>query len=269
MSDEQLRRKAILIRICAIALVINLLSGGLFYYHYITTPVIEAHDREMSMVDSVRAQINRLTEDNNILMSRIESSGEELVSFSEDKIKYINLASQLSQKYSVIINHLTVSDVWLEGEMSGMTTIIEVEGKLAKVRDFLSEYCSVNNVNRIKTISCRPAGRYAWLSRSIDGQEVISWFDLGDEQLLHDAMEAEEEAAKKAGQTGATSILTGMSQVFSEQYMYNEKTGRFEYILSGEEVPQSVLDKTPITLEKMFADQKVKVYLIVDFLGRS
>ena len=269
MSDEQLRRKAVIIRIFITALVFNLLTGALYYYHFITAPEIKMYDAEMGQVESVRAQINRLTEDNNILMSRIESSGEELVSFSEDKIKYINLASQLSQKYSVVINHLTVSDVWLEGEMSGMTTIIEVEGKMDKVRDFLNEYCGVNNVNRINTISCRPSGRYAWLARSIDGQKVISWFDLSQENSLQETINAEEEAAKRQGSGAASSILTGISQVFSEQYMYNDKTGRFEYILSGEEVPQEVLDKTPLTLEKMFADQKVKVYLVVDFLGRS
>lgn len=266
MSDEQLRRRKSLIRLCIVSLVLNLLAGGLGYYHYTTAPQLESYDNEIRQIDNIKEQVNRLTEDNNVLMARIESSGEELVSFTEDKIRYINLASQLSQRYTVTINQLMVSDVWVEGDVSGMTTMIEIEGKLDKVRDFLSEYCGVNNVNRIRTISCRPSGRYAWLARNIDGKQVISWFDLEDDQAIHEEISAAEDAQSAgAGQ----SILTGMSTMFYEQYMYNERTGRFEYLLTGEEVPQEVLDKTPITLEKMFADQVVKVYLVVDFLGRA
>lgn len=270
MTDEQLKRKADIKKILMGSGLLLLLAIGLFYFRWKTNEDITIYKSQKAQEATVQSQVNALTSSNAELMAVIEENGQELVSFTEDKIKYVNLASQLSLAHQVHINQLTVSDVWQEGEMSGMTTTIEVEGDLTNIKEFIEEYCSTNYTNRINVVSCRPTGRYAWVSRNIDENNVISWFNLGPDEAMYIEQQQQEQAEAYQQQSQAD---FGLPITFIEDtelsYSYDQNTGKFYYNGTSVEVPQSVLDETPITLEKMFANNTIKAYLVIDFLGRA
>lgn len=270
MSDEQLKRRLVIRRILFVSALLFLASIGLIYYTYSTETEWQTYLSEKSQESSYQSQIATLTASNNNLIATIEENGKQLVSFSEDKIKYINLASDLSLTYNVRINKLAVSDVWDEGEMSGMTTAIEVEGGMSNIRGFIDEYCGTRYTNRVNVISCRPTGRYAWLTRSIDGNKVIGWFDTSaDEQMYERQMQqikAEERALLQ--QQG---IITEEKDPIPLQIVpvYDPETGTIVDLKTGVALTQEQIDEIPITIDTMFSDKPMKVYLVIDFLGRK
>lgn len=245
MTDAQvMRRKAIKQRLTISALLV-VVALGLGYFRYSTEATYTAYKSDKAQESQLEQQLQTLENTNNTLLQTIEENGKQLVSFSEDKIKYINLASSLSLKHKVRINKLTVSDIWQEGEMSGMTTTIEIEGNYSDVKQFVDAYCSSEYTNRINVISCRPSGRFAWLQRDIDGETILSWFDLGADIELYNK--------------------------YQEDLMYLARQ-RQEAGLDGEHLidePTYDDEKTPITLAKMFKEEPVKVYLVIDFIGRA
>lgn len=247
MTDEQLHVRMINKRIIIVAILLLFISGGLFYYWYSHASDIAAYEQQKSRESSLQQQVTQLESTNNSLRGTIEQTGKELVSFSEDKIKYINLASKLSDENDVQINKLTVSDVWDEGQMSGMTTTIEVEGPLDNVRNFVNSYCGINYTNRINVVSCRPVGEYPWFSRTIDGERALRWLDLTEEQTKYDVLQREERSklAQAAMEAGIPSALP-------------------ESVIQQQEE-----EERPITLSKMFEEKTFKVYLVIDFLGRQ
>lgn len=272
MTDEQLNRRIAIKRLLIVAAILILVSCGLFYFRISTEGQVQLYHQQKSQEASVQAQVEQLTSANNQLMATIEENGKELVSFSEDKIKYINLASELSLEHNVVINKLTVSDVWQEGEMSGMTTSIEVEGQLTDVRAFVEEYCGVNYTNRINVVSCRPSGRYVWLSRGIDEQKVLSWFDLSeDEALYQEQLEQQEAEEYRANQEFGLPVAQDPAEAptLAGEIIYDPASDTYIDSLTGSILTQDELEETPITLEKMFADAPMKVYLVIDFLGRA
>lgn len=270
MSDEQLRQRLIIKRRLILSGVLLLLSAAIVYFWIRTNPEWSQYQFEKDQESSIQAQIDSLTAANNQLLATIEENGKELVSFSEDKIKYINLASELSLRHSVRINKLTVSDVWQEGEMSGMTTAIEVEGDLSNVREFIDEYCSTNYTNRINVVSCRPSGRYTWLQRGIDGQNVLGWFDLSVDDALYKDLQSQIEAERMQQNTEAgIPVASSIEDDLAIAVYWDPELGSFINAATGEMVSQEELDETPITLDKMFAPVPMKVYLVIDFLGRA
>lgn len=247
MTDEQLHLRMINKRIIMVAIVLLLASAGLFYYWFSHAADIAAYEAAKAREVTLQSQVTQLEGVNNNLRGTIEQTGKELVSFSEDKIKYINLASELSEIHSVQINKLTVSNVWDEGTMAGMTTSIEVEGSLDNVKNFVNSYCDSQYTNRINVVSCRPIGIYPWFVRTIDGTKVQNWMDLSEEEVKQQTADREQlaELSKAAQEAGIPAAL-----------------------------PQSVIDQkekeeSPITLEKMFEEKTYKVYLVIDFLGRQ
>lgn len=271
MSDEQLKRKAAIKKLLIGAVALLVLALGIFYFRFKTDPRVQAYQSQKSQEAGVQSQVDSLMSLNAQLMATIEENGKELVSFTDDKIKYINLASELSLTHSVRINKLTVSDVWQEGEMSGMTTTIEVEGQLPDVRAFVEEYCGTNYTNRINTVSCRPSGRYVWLSRGIDSEKVLEWFDLSKDQAMYDEQTAEAEAESKRQNMEFGMPVAGESEtnLNNPGYTYDPESGQFTDSATGLPVDLEELEVTPITLDKMFANAPYKVYLVIDFLGRA
>ena len=269
MTDAQLRRRLIIKRMLIVSAVLLLLSMGMLYFQLVTQPQLDQYKAEKNQEVSFQNQLNTLSKANAELLATITENGKELVSFTEDKIKYINLASELSLSNNVRINKLTVSDVWDEGEMSGITTSIEVEGNLHDIRTFVEQYCGTQYINRIDVVSCRPSGRYVWLERRIDGQNVLGWFDLADDEQLYDELlDAELDSLRQqAAELGLT--VDESKPSLSSNYIYDPKTGLFKDEATGAIVTQEMLDETPITLDKMFAEKPVKVYLVIDFLGRA
>lgn len=268
MSDAQLKQRLIIKHRLIIAGLLFLVAIGLMYFKYTTDSEWSQYQSDKQQEAVVQANVDSLTDANNQLLATIEENGKQLVSFSEDKIKYINLASDLSLEHSIRINKLTVSDVRDEGEMAVMTTSIEVEGSLSNVRAFVEEYCGTDYTNRINVVSCRPSGRYVWLQREVDGEKVLNWFDLSeDEALYKDLMDQQEQAAKAAGsEFGIPVVKEGEA---SASYIFDPETSSFVDSVTGEVISPDVLDETPITLDKMFADRPMKVYLVIDFLGRA
>lgn len=247
MTDEQLHIRMINKRMILVAVMLLLLSGGLVYYWISTTPAVKNYESQLSQESSLQGQIQSLEDSNGQLRATIEQAGKELISFSEDKIKYINLASTLSQEYDVHINKLTVSDVWDEGQMSGMTTSIEVQGSLEAVQKFVDSYCDTRYTNRINVVSCRPIDKYPWVERNIDGVKVLKWFDLTKEEAYYkDKMSTERAQLNKAA------MEAGLASSAADDYFQKEKD-----------------ERDPITLDKIFADKTFKVYLVIDFLGRQ
>lgn len=270
MSDEQLKRKADIKKILIGSALIFLVACCLFYFRWSTSAEVEMYKSSKSQEASVQSTIDSLTASNAELSSIIEETGKELVSFSEDKIKYINLASELSIQHSVRINKLVVSDVFQDGEMSCMTTTLEVQGDLTNVKDFVEEYCSTHYTNRINVVSCRPLGNSVWLSRDIDDENVLTWFDLSSDESMQEQQKAEEEQERYQQQSKNEFGLpiTDVSDV-KLAYSYDPISGKFFYNGTSVEVPQEVLDETPLTLDKMFANKPIKAYLVIDFLGRA
>lgn len=270
MSDEALNRRLAIRRTLLVALLLLLVAAGLFYFRFSTAKQVQLYKSQKAQEVSAQNQVDQLTAGNAQLIATIEENGKELVSFSDDKIKYINLASELSKSHSVRINKLTVSDIWQEGEMSGMTTAIEIEGDLSSVRGFVEEYCGVNYTNRINIVSCRPSGRYVWLDRGIDAEKVLGWFDLSKDEALYEEMEADKDAEERRQNAEFGLAVASSSQTQdTPPYRYDPNTASFVDIVTGEPVDYTVLDETPITLEKMFANTPYKVYLVIDFLGRA
>ena len=247
MTDEQLHVRMINKRIIIVAILLLLLSGGLFYYWYKHASDITTYEQQKAREVTLQQQVNQLEEANNALRGTIEQTGKELVSFSEDKIKYINLASKLSDENDVQINKLTVSDVWDEGQMSGMTTTIEVEGPLDNVRNFVNSYCGINYTNRINVVSCRPVGVYPWFSRGIDDNRALTWLNLDEEQTKYDTLQREERA-----QLSQAAMEAGIPSALPDSIIQEQDE-----------------EERPITLSKMFEEKTFKVYLVIDFLGRQ
>lgn len=274
MSDTQLRQRVIIRRLFIGCVLLLVLGGFLIYYRFSTQADWDSYQSSLEQEDSLRSQIDALTASNNQLLSEIEESNLKLVSFTDDKIKYINLAAQLSEDYSVTIDKLDVSDVWQDGEISGMTTSIEVRGSLSDVQDFVSDYCSSNYTNRISVVSCRPIGRYAWLTRVIDDQQFLTWFDTSGEEELYNQQQASlqnqvaetnEAWAEFQAQNNAPIEITPTRTV----PMYDPDIGEFIDAITGEVLSDEAAVQIPISLDILFATRPMKVYLVIDFLGRS
>lgn len=243
MSDQQLHRKMVSKRLLIVSVLLILLGCALYYVKIYYDPQLANYRSQKAQEEGLQSQITSLQANIGSMSSTIEETGKELVSFSEDKIKYINLASELSSKYEVNINELSVSDVFNQGQMSMMTTVLEVEGDLEGVRGFISDYCSQNYTNRITKISMRPNDRYDWMHRYIDDLLVLPWFDLTKEITLW-----EEENAEAIRQQQQDILNAGGS--VSDFDALNQR------------------DKS-ITLDDMFKSYTFKLYLQVDFLGRQ
>ncbi len=270
MSDVQLRQRLIIRRIVIAAVLIFAAALGLFYYTYSSDNTWQTYLSEKSQESSLEGQVAALQATNNELLATIEENGKQLVSFTTDKLKYIDLASELSLRHNVRINKLAVSDVWNEGEMSGMTASIEVEGAFEGVCDFVNEYCGTKYTNRVNIVSCRPTGRYAWLARTIDGQKVLGWFDTTvDEQMFEQQtkrIDAERRAALQAAGLPYESDVDDVPINYVP--IYNPDTGQIVDFSTGKILTQEEIDEIPISLDTMFSDKPYKIYLVVDFLGR-
>ncbi len=243
MSDEALHRRMVSKRLLIISALLILLGCGLYYVKIYYEPTLTAYRVQKAQEAGLQSQIANLQAAVGNMTSTIEETGKELVSFSEDKIKYINLASELSVKYEVAVNELSVSDVINQGQMSMMTTVVEVEGDLEGVRGFISEYCSQDYTNRITKISMRPNDRYDWMYRYIDDLQVLPWFDLTEEQAMW-----EEENAEY--------IRQQQQEILNAGGTVEDIDGLLGTVHS-------------ITLDDMFKNFTYKLYLQVDFLGRQ
>lgn len=241
MSDEQLKRKAQVKKLAILCVILSAVSVAILLWSYQQFQDYKLYVSDKSREKTLEAQVSSMRESNNTMAATIEENGKELVSFSDDRIKYVNLASELSMKAGVQINSITVSDVIDEGEMTYMNTKIEVEGMLPNIAQFVFEYCGDKNANRINVISCRPSGSYVWLERGIDGENVMTWFDISDDEKIYQKF------------------------LDSEKRDQARENSEFGIPAVSEE------DNTPdiITLEKMFREEPAKVYMSIDFLGRG
>lgn len=243
MSDEQLHIRAINRRICIIAALLMLVSAALLYYRISTESDISNYQSSKAQEASLKNQVTALEQTNAQLTSTIEQTGLELVSFTEDKIRYINLASSLALRYSVDISKLTVSDIWQEGTMAGMTTSVEITGTFEAIKNFVNAYCDSGSTNRINVISLRSTDRYVWVKRGVDNNQILTWIDLESEQTyyeqwLHNLEQEKQQAAAEAGIASPTP-------------------------------PPQTEPELPITLGTLFSDSEFKIYLEIDFLGRQ
>ena len=249
MTDEQLHKRMINKRMIAVAILFLLMSAGLLYYRFSTQADVDTYFYQKSQETSLRSQVQALESTNNSLLSTIEQTGKELVSFSEDKIKYINLASELSEKYSLNIDKLTVSDVWQEGQMSGMTTSIEVQGSLYSIKEFINDYCSTKYTNRINVVSFRPVDRYPWITRGLDDEKVIDWFDLSEEERLYtDKMREEvEELQRAATEAGLLPSDVGLGLPSDAQKSELENAANLNGVTAPEEIttPEGTAEQQP------------------------
>lgn len=242
MTDEQLRTRLKIKRTMLLAVLLLLLSSPLIYFKVATDAEVEKYESDKAQEASLQTQADQLEQQNLELQQSIDENGRELVSFSEDKLKYINLASELSEKLDVRLNKLSVSDIWTDGQMSVMTTDIEIDGDMVSVSNFVRQYCG-GNTSRINKISCRPIDRYPWLARTIDGDKVLSWFDLTDEESSY------------------------------EQYVQEndlpDESNRFEAGIPVAPEGTEIAEIDYITIGDMFADKTMRTYLQIDFLGRN
>lgn len=215
-----------LLTVAATCSVLSICAGA---YIYNTNSIVDEYNRSVEEAKNLQKEADSLKQQNDILLATIEEANSELASFSEDKIALINEASSLSEQCNVSINKLTVSDVWQEGQTHGMTVDIEVVGDLKDIYNFYSNYCS--STNRVISVSARPSERFPWVQRDLDGNQILSWFDLTAEQ---------------------------------EAYIPNVITG------SGEDIfTPSTAEPETISLNELFADKEFKVYFHLDFLGRQ
>ena len=99
-------------RILVVSAILLLLSAGFIYYWLETNSQITRYEAQKAQEVNLQSQIQALESQNNSLRETIEQTGKTLISFTEDRIAYINLASELSTEYDVHINKLVVSDIW-------------------------------------------------------------------------------------------------------------------------------------------------------------
>lgn len=237
MTDEQISRRKAVVRSITVSVVLLLIAAALAYMRFATKWEWEDWKSDKAEESVLQSQIQQMEAQNSTLSATIEETGKKLVSFSEDKLKYINLASTLSVEHEVQINRLTVSDTWTEGQMCGMTSTIEVQGLPRNVEAFVLEYCSSDSANRVNSVSYRPTDEYVWVQRDIDESRVLSWFDLKDE-------------TQKYNQENSVKTATNSTE-------------------GGDSAEGSVSSKHSITLNQMFQEKEMKAYLVVDFLGRA
>ena len=91
MTDEQLHRRMISKRLLIVSVLLLLLGAGLLYYRFYRQPELQQYRAQKAQETSLQSQITQLQATNGQMSATIEENGKELVSFSEDKIKYINL----------------------------------------------------------------------------------------------------------------------------------------------------------------------------------
>lgn len=218
-------------------------AGGSVYYYNSTQGIVDTYNSERSQAKSIQQQISQMEQSTADLQAVVDNS-KQLVSFSDDKIKYITLASELSKKYNVKLNKLTVSDLWQEGQMSVMTTQVEIIGSLEDARSFVDEYCSTEYTNRINVVSMRQDEDFVWVSRGIDGKPILRWFNLEAEAAYWQDYYKEKELEKKllAAQAGVSYTPT---------------------------TPTTDNKKEPISMEELWETTPVKLFLEIDFLGRE
>lgn len=245
MTDEQMRLKESVRRLTIVGLLLIALASSIAVWCYNQRSVYEYYLEDKRREANLQAQMDSLSKENNRLYEVIEENGKELVSFTENKIMYVNLASELAIKYNVRINQLSVGDVVSEGEMSSMTTIVEIEGKLEDIRKFVTDYCGTNYTNRIEVVSCRPNGRYAWLARNIDGENILAWFDLTEDKKIYEEWVEEGYAAREQAEKDAE------AGIVREEDDYIEEVQR------------------PVTADELFEDVPLRVFMSIDFLGRA
>lgn len=245
MTDSQIKQKESTRRAIILLVFAVLVSGFAWYWYYQLHTDYTYWEKEKQQEVVIQQQVTNLSNAVQEMATQIDEAGKELVSFTEDRIKYVNLASDLSSKHNLRIERLTVSDLKTEGEMQIMTTSIEVDGMFEDVNNFVKDYCAEHNMNRINIVSCRPTGRYAWVTRGIDEEKVLGWFDLEPEQELHDAY------VDKVQGSGANSY------------------GQHVDLDKAEDKPVNVVEYDAITVDKMFAEEPFRIFLEVDFLGRS
>ena len=243
MSDEQLLRKQQVKKLAIICIAMAMVSIAILVWSFQQFESYDLYVSDKAREKTLAAQVNSLRSSNESMSATIEENGKELVSFDEDRIKYVNLASDLSLQTGVQINRITVSDIIDEGEMTYMNTKIEIEGMIPDIARFIFKYCGGNNANRINVVSCRPSGRYAWLDRGIDGQKVMAWFDLSEDERIYEEF---------------------LKDIRREEI---KEASEFDIPVEGLNSEDSGLDI--ITLDKMFATEPAKVYMSIDFLGRG
>lgn len=241
MTDEQLHRRMISKRLLIISAFLILLGAGLLYFRSTKIPELNAYRSAKAQESGLQSKVSSLQADIASKTNTINENGKQLVSFTEDKIVFINRASELATEHGVEMNEISVSDVWTEGQMSGMTTRVEVEGTLAGVRGFISNYCNVAYTNRITNVSCRPSDKYPWMYRYIDDLKVLQWLDLSEEE---DKFKTEEQEYRRQQQ----------------QEILNN---------GGSVSDTSNQEDRSITLDDMFKQFTFKLYIQVDFLGRQ
>ena len=243
MTDEQLHRRLIAKRLLIIAVLLLLAAAGLLYYRSTQLPALAQYRSLRAQEASLEQRVQQLQNDNASKQSIIEENGRTLVSFAEDRNVFVSRASDLAVSNGVVVTELSVSSVWSEGSMAGQTARVEVEGSLAGVRGFISQYCDPSVTNRITHISCRPKEDYPWMARYIDELQVLKWLDLTAEEQKY-ASEVQE--------------------------LYRQQQ---QEILNGGGSVENLIDpyatEPSITLDDMFKDFTFKLYLEVDFLGRQ
>lgn len=246
MSDQQIHRRMMSKRLLIISVLLVILGCGLYYVKIYFDPSLASYRSQKSQEAGLQSQITSLQGTISNMSQTIEETGKELVSFSEDKIKYVNLASELSTKYDVTITELSVSDVLSQGQMSMMTTVVEVEGDLEGVRGFISEYCGQNYTNRITKISMRPYGEeQSWTKRYIDELTVLDWYS----EAMQEERQLWEEENQEAIRQQQQDILNAGGSV-SDVNALNGK-------------------RHSLTLDDLFKNYTFRLYLQVDFLGRQ
>lgn len=243
MTDEQLHRRLISKRLLIVAIILLLASAGLLYYRSTRLPELESYKAAKAQEAGLQAQVQQLQTDLSSKTATIEENGKHLISFSEDNTVFVNRASTLASKYSLGMNSLSVSGVWNEGTMAGMTAQVEVQGTLDGIRGFISEYCDPNYTNRIISVACRPDEDYPWLSRYIDDLNVLDWLDLTAE--FEKYANEEDELRRQQGQE----ILNNGGTILD--ITTEEDTNR------------------ALTLDDMFKQFTFNLYIEVDFLGRQ
>ena len=237
MNDSNARKKLLIRKQMIASGVLLIISLGIFYALHVLSPAVESYERDKASEAGLSSQIESLTAENAKLSESIQNTGKELISFSEDKLKYTNLASTLAMTSNVHINKLSVSNLVQDGQMTLMPVEIEIEGSMADVTSFVTEYCGSNGANRIKAISYRPTDDYPWLARGIDGEKILTWFTAG---------------SLSQGNPSAPTTPTAPSLPATSTLDEGE-----------------VVAPGGISLMSVFAPRNIRVYLKVDFLGRS
>lgn len=185
-----------MIRKLKVILVMVFLIFGCSVGRMFLGPVVETSITDAERVTSLDSQISSTQKELENLQYTIDNSGKEFIDLASNKDNYVKALGLLCDANQLNIHKMTVGDLVAEdGGLSTMSVVLELQGSLDEVKNFVNDIYSSEMLCRINSISYRlQNSTFSWMWRNIDENDVVSWWDISsvDGYLLEDPDEVDD-----------------------------------------------------------------------------